>query len=737
MKKFYRQSLFTFAVALVALGLHVHVISAHTQFDLYKHDKNIKQVDLKAIEGASNALLELMENNEQVLSKTVQLQSYEIQIPQNEKIKISINKEAAEETVVTEKVVKEEIHVVEMKKPALPKVSLEIKSEPLEVTVDSRPTLNTRDVGNHNGFSVDTVKLAATIQDTRAEIAYQRQNISGVLAQLRQEEELRIIAMRNEEALKIDKNKKQDNKILEDSVEVIAAKSFEKKEVDEFEDDDFVVFDYSSQASHASQEKTLIEETKVKEKIEAKMDIRVAQHMGDLPNVQISSNVQNTIGRALEREVKETSDKIDTSSIPDEIIAAMKNTQQQRNRSDVDDYASVISSAINNADNVEGMNSQLTVRPFEVKIGLDMDSQGGSISNFEFISGHDRNDYSHSVDGEIVLNKNLRANSGVVRATIIRSGYLRMNTELYIERGSFVQPVPMFEQFRFNELLEERGLRGLGANLLVEIDETIAHTEIDAHYEEIIYLDRYFQIIENEEEDYRYVLYIGVESGNTLISYYTDIGMIADHIVHLVEDELTYAVGMMNSHGREEIELFERNIMSRQAQNLTIPHQNVNYFNQKSNTQRIALNRYGINRPMRPVTMRRYYEINSFGPILMTGVSEGLERIELPSQNFVNHVFDAFRTSELAGRCLVQLNFSEEIERISYEGETFSGPMYVEEVYLDKDGVFSEYESDFTSNAFFMGDLQGVINIRVEYSNGSSDYIQTFCSPDTYLVEQL
>jgi len=56
---------------------------------------------------------------------------------------------------------------------------------------------------------------------------------------------------------------------------------------------------------------------------------------------------------------------------------------------------------------------------------------------------------------------------------------------------------------------------------------------------------------------------------------------------------------------------------------------------------------------------------------------------------------------------------------------------------LDKDGRFYQEPSDQTKRAFIMGEEQGIINIQLIYPDNSKRYIQTYCSENTYLVEQL
>ena len=52
-------------------------------------------------------------------------------------------------------------------------------------------------------------------------------------------------------------------------------------------------------------------------------------------------------------------------------------------------------------------------------------------------------------------------------------------------------------------------------------------------------------------------------------------------------------------------------------------------------------------------------------------------------------------------------------------------------------GDFYDEISYATERVFLMGEEQGTINIKLNYTDGSSQFIQTFCSDSTYLVEQL
>ena len=90
----------------------------------------------------------------------------------------------------------------------------------------------------------------------------------------------------------------------------------------------------------------------------------------------------------------------------------------------------------------------------------------------------------------------------------------------------------------------------------------------------------------------------------------------------------------------------------------------------------------------------------------------------------------------LKDRCLVQINLSKDVKEIKANGKNRSGEMLIETSFLDSDGEFSR-ESDLAKNAFLVGDLEGQFSVRLDYTDGTTEFLKTFCSEGTYLVEQL
>ena len=97
----------------------------------------------------------------------------------------------------------------------------------------------------------------------------------------------------------------------------------------------------------------------------------------------------------------------------------------------------------------------------------------------------------------------------------------------------------------------------------------------------------------------------------------------------------------------------------------------------------------------------------------------------------------ANQLSELGERCMVQLNLAKEIRDIRVSGKNRAGEMFAETSFLDNDGNFSRDNSELSEKVFITGDLEGIFNVRLDYTDGSSDFLKTFCSEGAYLIEQL
>ncbi|MBT3585512.1 MAG: hypothetical protein HN509_11445, partial [Halobacteriovoraceae bacterium] len=380
-----------------------------------------------------------------------------------------------------------------------------------------------------------------------------------------------------------------------------------------------------------------------------------------------------------------------------------------------------------------GSYSRNTIKAYEVFLG---NTVGNSVTNFDFIPDYDPNrTIMDQSGGSIALETQLSSSRGLMRGTLLKKDLVRTKIELTFEAGEYQNSIPMINSESFNEFLDGKGLRGQGGFLLIEMEEEVDQIDVDKNYEAKLFLNQKFEVV-NEEGAYNFILYIGIEPGNALLSYKTLKNKIGERILFITEDEVTFIGSHFVESGIEEISLFERNVLSRSLAELSLDEGDVKYFNQNIKVMPTALNHYEYQRPIIPLGMRKYLEFNHLSESIYLGYWNSTD-LEVPSQKFIEQVMGAHNIDQMEGLCLVQLNFKKAPSEVMVSGETIKGHMGLDQSYLDKDGLFSSEVTEMSDHAFIVGDMQGIINAKITYTDGTADFVQTFCSPSTYLIEQL
>jgi hypothetical protein len=95
--------------------------------------------------------------------------------------------------------------------------------------------------------------------------------------------------------------------------------------------------------------------------------------------------------------------------------------------------------------------------------------------------------------------------------------------------------------------------------------------------------------------------------------------------------------------------------------------------------------------------------------------------------------------------CLIQVNLEKPAKKYDLFAESYGQSHVSYGLALDEDGQFYETLGEKSRRLFVMSENQGgdelaenaKINVRIEYQDGTKRSFSTFCSANTYLVEQL
>lgn len=361
----------------------------------------------------------------------------------------------------------------------------------------------------------------------------------------------------------------------------------------------------------------------------------------------------------------------------------------------------------------------------------------GEIEAVEFTNLADENNILHGDKGrlsfEYLLNQSVQTLSGIFTAP----NHVRTRVDLPLEIGTFGSLVPLMTIDSMDKFLRSKNIAAAGGFIMVDLDQQIIDVEIDRPYQLKIYLDANLKVAEADESA-RFAMFLGVAPGNVMLRYLSHRRDIASRVALVVADEILYDLPVLGQQQTHSFGLFEMESLSLSPRELTVSGRSIRPFNQKNTAIQDSLNYYSLEYASNVIGTRRYKEIDHLGTTFYVGHSLA-EKIVIPGQGFLNEVLAFHQIDRLERECLVQVNLPSEREVYSMKmlGEGGLGSMVLDESYLNRDGTVSLEATEFSTHAFVVGDIQGRIHMRVDYLDGSVDFISSYCAAGAYLVEQL
>ncbi|MBF0297507.1 MAG: hypothetical protein HQK51_02235 [Oligoflexia bacterium] len=381
-----------------------------------------------------------------------------------------------------------------------------------------------------------------------------------------------------------------------------------------------------------------------------------------------------------------------------------------------------------------GYLSTVTLKTYNVF--LDQGKRSEEETSFDFRPFYASNNViNDSGDGKIVLKNKISSTMNILSGTILKNSQIPTNVSLVLSPGAFIYSIPSFDIDSFSKFLDKNKIVGKGGFILVDLDEKTVDIDADAEYEAKVYFNNDFKIVKSEN-DAQYLMLLGVTPGNRILSFKTYEGRTVKKVVHVSEDEILFESNAFVSKGAVEYDLYYNNLFERMKSNLNISAKKIKYFNENGKgTKKLGINHYEISNILLPIGTRVYTEFNHLRENIFVGRWDNGE-IQLPSNEYINQIFNVHGIYTLNGSCIIQINLDKRIKSFMAEGKALEG-LNLDIRFLNYDGSFTEMVSDLTNRIFIFGDTEGVVNFKVDYLDGTRDIVETYCSRDTYLVEQL
>jgi hypothetical protein len=367
-----------------------------------------------------------------------------------------------------------------------------------------------------------------------------------------------------------------------------------------------------------------------------------------------------------------------------------------------------------------------------------------AVNRFNFVPDFDQNFVleSDSYDSSLALDFNVKNDYSVIRGRVDSQGMLVTRVELPLVNNHEQIEVPLFNQQTFFSYLEEKEIQGYGGHLLVDLEETnIVDVDLIAvtknrneSYEARIFLDENFKET-GLDQNFRYALFLNVNPGVVLVKYLNDGGQELQKPTFVLPDELIYEPTKLNEYSNEKVSLSERGSLANNNVPLDIDNNQIIDFYTGQIPERDTINQFSINRNTMFSGYRKYLELNHLESPVIVGYSSSTD-LEVPALDYIEKIMNEMDIT-LERECLVQMNLKKGITNIQLYGEAVNGPLNYEEKYLGNDGYFTDEINGASEKMFLVGMEPGIISLKIEHSDGTNEYFQTFCSEGSYLIEHL
>ena len=398
-------------------------------------------------------------------------------------------------------------------------------------------------------------------------------------------------------------------KIKEDKTKlIVSSQKAQKKDIQKTKD--LILYDYSNQTSSEKKIQQLPQKKVPKVSIQKPLEISTKG--------KVSNRVLDAIGRELEEK-------------PSKKLPSFLKAQA-------------------------GDLGSMSVRVYTAILEKEM---GNQVFNFEFIPDYDKTEVLSSDEEGIMDIQTSSLKKGILRGRIVSLGHMRTVVNLPLGTMDRDIEIPLMDEETFNQhldnLSEVQNSDLYGGFVLTKIGKDVVDADIDKEYFSRIFLDEEFQEI-SREDDYSYILFLGVESGNGVLSYLLRNGRTARKIVHVPLDEILFDLGDVERSRYKNFELYKRNVFSVEKQEFGVQLDKINYFNQDLSLTSKGLNRYEFQGPPLLLGGRDYLRFDHLEGPLYVGFREN-HKLELPDKDFIENILFGFGLDELDNACLVQFNF--------------------------------------------------------------------------------
>ena len=338
--------------------------------------------------------------------------------------------------------------------------------------------------------------------------------------------------------------------------------------------------------------------------------------------------------------------------------------------------------------------------------------------------------------GQVSIQRELNSEMGVMGISLYGRGIMDTRMDLVLERGVVREiSIPVFLRDEFEGLQSRQKSSGGGGHLFVELDSSTESVGIDREYESAVYLNKKLEQV-GPDDDYNSILFMGVGVGATTLEYIRNGYEDLRKVVLVEEGAIYYDPNEYLEMSQDIVQIKQRNMLGPRESDLNIEGRKITQFNSYEKVSQIGPSQYDLTTNRMLSGTRKYVELSHMSSSLYLGRWDAKE-VVIPSEDYIAYFLKVMGLRDLSKSCLVQLNFRDKVEELDVEGKNGEAYISIDQIYLDDEGEFSESLSPLSVRGFFLSNETGVIAFKIKYKNGKEDYLNSYCSSSSYIIEQI
>jgi hypothetical protein len=281
-------------------------------------------------------------------------------------------------------------------------------------------------------------------------------------------------------------------------------------------------------------------------------------------------------------------------------------------------------------------------------------------------------------------------------------------------------------------------LRDGTSGILVKVSKIIDEIIIEDEGQVKVYLDKNLKLVDfKNRANAKFIYFKNLSPGNTIVKIGIPEKGFASEIVHLISGENTFIDDRFIEIKNLNIKFYNKNLMGNKDE--PFPNMKVldsglpGFFKSKiSGSQSIvsALKR-------RHSKLLVYNNQKVQGKTLYYNFGNSDQDIVIPSREYSSLFFDRNNLDDDREFCIVEIKLNKNTSAVyasNSDGIVIDSP---DVIVMDKFGKMLTSVNTNSRAVYFIGYLEGVIDYRLAYRDGKSQYGQVPCSDDSYIIEQL